>query len=248
MRLAGEDAAAAGPRRGAARARGVAEDQVGALVGAARRAKPMTRRSMCTGWPVSSSRRASRSSIRSTRRPYTDSWSVGFQRAIGKDMSVEVRYIENGNRTQCREHRTTTSRTSTTRLRVERQLRRGVPKAQKNLAANVAAGRGATFAYTGIPGTSPLPIFLASYLGLGAGERVGSVAIHRRAVDEHGDDRRRSRSSPRTSPRLRRPTRTNGLFGNPTFRANGHAGRHAGEFLGDEPGCADRPACGRRRA
>src|ERR1051326_6537581 len=28
---------------------------------------------------------------------YTDSWSIGFQRALGKDTSVEVRYI--GNRT-----------------------------------------------------------------------------------------------------------------------------------------------------
>src|SRR6185503_6114087 len=39
-------------------------------------------------------------------------------------------------------------------------------KAQANLQANLAAGRGATFAYTGVPGTSALPIFLAYLNGL----------------------------------------------------------------------------------
>src|SRR5262249_5006476 len=38
-------------------------------------------------------------------------------------------------------------------------------KAQANLQANIAAGRGNTFAYTGAPGTSPLPIFLAYFNG-----------------------------------------------------------------------------------
>uniref|UniRef100_Q01YS8 TonB-dependent receptor, plug n=1 Tax=Solibacter usitatus (strain Ellin6076) TaxID=234267 RepID=Q01YS8_SOLUE len=33
--------------------------------------------------------------------------------------------------------------------------------AQANLQANIAAGKGSTFAYTGVAGTSPLPIFLA---------------------------------------------------------------------------------------
>jgi hypothetical protein len=39
--------------------------------------------------------------------------------------------------------------------------------AQANLRANVNAGLGSTFAYTGIPGTSPLPITLAHLNGLG---------------------------------------------------------------------------------
>jgi hypothetical protein len=38
--------------------------------------------------------------------------------------------------------------------------------AQANLKANIAAGRGNTFAYTGAPGTSPLPITLAYFSGL----------------------------------------------------------------------------------
>ena len=36
-------------------------------------------------------------------------------------------------------------------------------KAQGNLQANIAAGRGTTFAYTGAPGTSPLPTFAAFF-------------------------------------------------------------------------------------
>ena len=37
--------------------------------------------------------------------------------------------------------------------------------AQANLQANIAAGRGSTFAYTGAPGTAPLPIYLAFFHG-----------------------------------------------------------------------------------
>jgi hypothetical protein len=40
--------------------------------------------------------------------------------------------------------------------------------AQANLAANIAAGKGNTFAYTGAAGTSPLPIFLAHIAGYGS--------------------------------------------------------------------------------
>ena len=38
-------------------------------------------------------------------------------------------------------------------------------KAQANLRANIIAGRGNTFAFTGAPGTSPLPIFMAYFAG-----------------------------------------------------------------------------------
>ena len=39
-------------------------------------------------------------------------------------------------------------------------------KAQANLRANILAGKGNTFAYTGIPGTSPLPITMAYLKGI----------------------------------------------------------------------------------
>ena len=38
-------------------------------------------------------------------------------------------------------------------------------KAQANLRANIVAGNGNTFAYTGAPGTAPLPIFQAYFAG-----------------------------------------------------------------------------------
>ena len=38
--------------------------------------------------------------------------------------------------------------------------------AQQNLQANIAAGQGNTFAYTGAPGTAPLPIFMAHFAGV----------------------------------------------------------------------------------
>src|SRR5207237_1628378 len=97
---------------------------------------------------------------------YTDSWSAGFQRTLGRNTAIEIRYI--GNRTE--------GVPTTVNYNEQDIYNAGFggsasflqefKNAQKNLAANVAAGRGATFAYTGIPGTSPLPIFLASYTGL----------------------------------------------------------------------------------
>ena len=36
-------------------------------------------------------------------------------------------------------------------------------RAQANLRANIVAGNGTTFAFTGAPGTSPLPIFQALF-------------------------------------------------------------------------------------
>jgi hypothetical protein len=158
---------------------------------------------------------------------YTDSWSAGFQRAIGKDTSVEIRYI--GNRT----------------LGIPTTVNYNEPdiynagfgpsssfldefrKAQKNLAANVAAGRGATFAYTGIPGTSPLPIFLGSYLGLPAsaagdptkytgGQWTNSATIPSLSLLTPNIGTFSSLILPNNTINS-----TNGLFANGTFRANG---------------------------
>jgi hypothetical protein len=43
-------------------------------------------------------------------------------------------------------------------------------QAQANLRANIAAGRGNTFAYTGVPGTGPLPVYLAYLTGTPLGQ------------------------------------------------------------------------------
>ncbi len=92
--------------------------------------------------------------------PYVQSWSFGWQREINKDTALEARYVGNrGSRFL-----------STYNLNefniVENGYLSEFKIAQANLAANLAAGRGATFAYTGAAGTSPLPIHLAYFSGL----------------------------------------------------------------------------------
>ncbi len=93
--------------------------------------------------------------------PYTDSWSVSFQRSIDRNTAVEVRYIGNLNRKPWSFENWNTENLYETGFLDEFRL------AQTNLRANVLAGRGGTFAYFGPDtGTSPLPILLAHFSGL----------------------------------------------------------------------------------
>jgi hypothetical protein len=88
--------------------------------------------------------------------PHTDSWNVSFQRAIGPDMVGEIRYIGNTNRNGWTFEDWNSINIYETGLLNEFQL------AQANLRANIAGDMAeAGFAYTGLPGTSPLPIALA---------------------------------------------------------------------------------------
>jgi hypothetical protein len=85
---------------------------------------------------------------------YVDSFSFGYQREIDKNTVVEVRYVGNRGKNLWRQHNINELNTIENGFAAEYLL------AQQNLYANIAAGRGATFAYTGA-GTSPLPIMLA---------------------------------------------------------------------------------------
>lgn len=90
--------------------------------------------------------------------PRVHSYSAGIQRSIGRDMAMEVRYVGNRNlNTWERENwneRTIFENGFLDEFRV----------AQRNVAVNAAAGL-STFAYTGLPGTAPLPIHLAYLTG-----------------------------------------------------------------------------------
>lgn len=96
--------------------------------------------------------------------PFAMSGTLGVQRALGRNLSIEARYI----------HTTSFDNWTLRNLAgainyneinlIENNFLNEFRLAQANLAANVAAGRGATFAFTG-PGTSPLPIFLAHLNG-----------------------------------------------------------------------------------
>jgi len=103
--------------------------------------------------------------------PYADSWQVGLQRAISRNMVVEARYVG----TRSRDVWTTYNYNEVNI--VENGFLDEFRKAQANLQANIAAGRGATFAYTGVPGTSPLPIFLAYFSGRPASQ-AGNTALY----------------------------------------------------------------------
>jgi hypothetical protein len=91
--------------------------------------------------------------------PYAQSYTAGWQRALNRSTAIEVRYVGT---------RFLQSWTDYNYNEInikENGFLDEFRKAQANLRANIAAGNGNTFAYTGAPGTSPLPIFLAAYSG-----------------------------------------------------------------------------------
>lgn len=85
------------------------------------------------------------------------SFSFGYQREIDRDTVIEFRYVGNRGVDLQRQYNINEFNTIENGFAAEFAL------AQANLYANIAAGRGATFAYFGA-GTSPLPIML-SYFG-----------------------------------------------------------------------------------
>jgi hypothetical protein len=93
--------------------------------------------------------------------PVTDTWQAGATRALGRSMSIEARYLGARSDGNWRTNNYNELNIIENGFLDEYKLAMG------NLQANIAAGRGTTFAYTGIPGTSPLPTFLAYFAGLG---------------------------------------------------------------------------------
>jgi hypothetical protein len=95
--------------------------------------------------------------------PYADSWTVGFQRALGKNMRLDLRYV--GSRSKGNWYDYNYNEVNI----IENGMLNEFKLAQGNLQANIAAGRGNTFRYFGPgTGTSPLPITLAYFAGLPA--------------------------------------------------------------------------------
>jgi hypothetical protein len=157
--------------------------------------------------------------------PSTDTWSAGIQRGLGRNMAVEVRYVG------------TRSRDNWLNLSynefniVENGFLQEFRNAQANLQANIAAGRGNTFAFTGAPGTVPLPIFLA-YYNAQPTANAGNSALYT------GGNWTNSTFLGFLAARNPNPlgfastNTTNGLQGNATFRGNAvTAGLPANFFL-----------------
>jgi hypothetical protein len=95
--------------------------------------------------------------------PSTRSYSIGVQRALSRDMAIEVRYVGTRLRNAWATENWNELNVTENRFFDEFVL------AQQNLRANIAAGRGANFRYFGAgTGTSPLPTYLAYFAGLNA--------------------------------------------------------------------------------
>jgi hypothetical protein len=94
---------------------------------------------------------------------YTHQYSIGFQRELGRNTALEVRYIGNMNYGGT-DFQWNLNGTNNWNI-IENGFYKEFRLAQQNLRANIAAGRGNTFAYTGAPGTAPLPIFQAYFAG-----------------------------------------------------------------------------------
>jgi hypothetical protein len=101
--------------------------------------------------------------------PYSQSWSAGIQRSLGRNLALDVTYI--GTR-----HLKSWIEFDFNEVNiVENGFVDEFRRAQTNLQANIAAGRGSNFRYFGPgTGTSPLPIYLAYFSGLGSADNPGS--------------------------------------------------------------------------
>ena len=98
--------------------------------------------------------------------PYTESWTFGIQREVARNLAVEVRYVGNRFLQNWQTYNLNLNENNI----VENGLLNEFKLAEANLQANIATGRGNTFAFTGGAGTSPLPITLAYFSGLPAAQ------------------------------------------------------------------------------
>ena len=109
--------------------------------------------------------------------PYTHQYSFGIQRQLGKSIGLDVRYVGNTNVGGWSSwNMNGTSQWSM--LTGENGFLDEFRKAQANLRANITAGLGNTFAYTGAAGTSPLPIFQAYFAGTPLKDAKNQVAAN----------------------------------------------------------------------
>jgi hypothetical protein len=97
--------------------------------------------------------------------PQTHQYSVGFQRELGKSTALDIRYVGNTEVGGWASWNMTAT-PQWSMLNGENEFYDEFRRAQANLRANIIAGKGYTFAYTGAPGTSPLPIFMAYLQGI----------------------------------------------------------------------------------
>jgi len=95
---------------------------------------------------------------RNIRAPYVQQWNFGIQRQLGTNSALEVRYVGNLSLHQWLGYNINEVNV------IENGFLNEFKNAQGNLARNVAAGRGNSFAnMAGVPGDVPLPIMTAAF-------------------------------------------------------------------------------------
>jgi hypothetical protein len=101
------------------------------------------------------------------KRPFAVSYSGGLSRSLGRDATVDIRYVGT------RYHDGWVTENFNEPALFESGFLDEFRMAQANLLANLAAGRGATFAFFGPgSGTAPLPLYLALFSGVAQGQAI----------------------------------------------------------------------------
>ncbi len=151
---------------------------------------------------------------------YVHSWSFGVQRELTKDTVIEARYVGNRGENLWRTYNLNEVNVVENKFIDEFRL------AQQNLAANIAAGKGNTFAFTGVAGTSPLPIMLAFF----SGNKDPNVAASYTA-SQFGSSTFVNQLLPQNANPIGFAccSSTASLFGSAAFRANAAAAFAAGK-------------------
>jgi len=161
--------------------------------------------------------------------PYSDSWTAGIQRAIGRGAAIEIRYVGTRNREQW-----TTYNYNETNI-IENGFFEEFKLAQANLYANIAAGRGENFRYFGPgTGTSPLPIYLAYFSGIPSSQAADPARYTSASFASSDFVNPLSRYAP--NPFTHAGTNANaGLNGSATRRANAIAAGLPANFFVANP-------------
>jgi hypothetical protein len=154
------------------------------------------------------------------RTPYVHSFSAGFQRSLGRDTAIEARYV--GNRNQ----NVWTTEDWNELVIFENGFMDEFRLAQANLRANIAAGNGSTFAYTGARHIAARDLSRVFQREHSSGRSCGLLV---RELPELGLDwpSRRVRAGSRRC--RQRPARCGGVAGKRS------AGRRSRQLLRDEP-------------
>jgi hypothetical protein len=100
--------------------------------------------------------------------PYVQNWSLGIQRQLTKDITLEVRHV--GNKSTHMWHRQNIQETNI----FENGFLNEFIQAKKNLDINIANGRGQTFINNNLPGQAALPIFQAAFGALGSQQALSA--------------------------------------------------------------------------